>query len=670
MDPHLFEAVPDALLIVDADGHIVRANTKAHAMFGQAPGTLEGQGVESLLPADLRQLHRGHRARYLEDPHVRPMGTSGQVLVGQRGDGTRFPVEIALSPLVHNGTPHVLASIRDITDTQRQRQALARARYDAIAAQVGQLAIELTGPDLFDALAGLLANALGATCIAIALRPPGSEHMRIQAVAGHGWRIGGGEADCLVLPGSASASASTPVVYASGDCPSTLLVDTDPGWPGDACVVVVPLQATERVAGALLVAASADRVDADALHLLHSTGSLLSTLLRQRRAEEALAHAQRLDALGQLTGGIAHDFNNLLTVLSGSLQLLRPHVHTEDAADLIESAMRSVDRGSQLTRKLLAFARRQRLLPRAVDVGELLDDLQRMLARTLGERIVLQVSAPDGVPPIFVDPGQVEAALLNLVFNARDAMALGGTIDIAASALDVPQEHADDDLPPGRYVRINVADTGLGMPPDTLARAMEPFFTTKDAGRGSGLGLSMVYGFARQSGGGLWIESTPGHGTRVSLHLPVARGEVELPTERATPVAPSRGERVLVVEDDADVRRIAIAFLRSGGYDVRAVPDGDTALAMLRAERFDLLFSDVMLGPGMDGQAMAMAARDSHPRIAVLLATGYEAPLGEAPGPFELFSKPYERDALLARVRALLDAVPPPGGPRDAERHL
>ncbi|OHE84481.1 MAG: hypothetical protein A2579_05885 [Lysobacterales bacterium RIFOXYD1_FULL_69_11] len=658
MDPHLFEAVPDALVIVDPDGRIVRANAKAHAMFGSAPDTLEGQGVESLLPADLRHRHRGHRARYLQDPHVRPMGTSDQVLVGQRGDGTCFPVEIALSPLVHGGTPHVLASIRDITDTQRQRQALARAHYDAIAAQVGQLAIELTGPSLFDALASLLANALGAKGVAIALRPPGSEHVRIQAVAGHGWRIGGGEARGLVLPGS--ASASTPVVYAPGDCPSTLLVDTDPGWPGDACVVMVPLQATERVAGALLVAASADRVDADALHLLHSTGSLLSTLLRQRRAEEALGHAQRLDALGQLTGGIAHDFNNLLTVLSGSLQLLRPQVHTEDAADLIESAMRSVDRGSQLTRKLLAFARRQRLLPRAVDVGELLDDLQRMLARTLGERIVLQVSSPDGVPPLFVDPGQVEAALLNLVFNARDAMAMGGTIEIAASALDVPREHADGDLSPGRYVRITVADTGVGMPPATLARAMEPFFTTKDAGRGSGLGLSMVYGFARQSGGGLRIDSTPGRGTRVSLYLPVARDEVELPARPATPIAATRGERVLVVEDDADVRRIAIAFLRSGGYDVRAVPDGETALAMLQAERFDLLFSDVMLGPGMDGQAMALAARATHPRIAVLLATGYEAPLGEAPGPFELISKPYERDDLLARVRGLLDAIPPP----------
>ena len=655
MDPHLFEAVPDALVIVDPAGRIVRANGNAHAMFGRPPGSLAGVAVESLLPADLRARHRKHRARYLLDPHVRPMGTSDQLLLGERSDGSRFPVEIALSPLVHNGRPHVLASIRDITDTQRQRQALARARYDAIAARIGQLAIELSGPGLFDALVDLLADALDAPAVVVALRSPGGRDAALKAVASRGWTL---EAAALELPDAAGGLGHGPIVHSPGAWPEALTRRSQDAEAGTLSLVVVPLQDADRTAGALLVASPPGMVDADALHLLHSTGHLLSTLLRQRRAEDALAYAQRLDALGQLTGGIAHDFNNLLTVLSGSLQLLRPHVHSEDATDLIDSAMRSVDRGTQLTRKLLAFARRQRLLPSAVAVADLLDDLQRMLARTLGERIVLQVAASSDVGAVYVDPGQVEAAIFNLVFNARDAMPGGGHIRIEAEPVRVSPHQASDDLPPGRYVCITVSDTGLGMSPATLARAMEPFFTTKDAGRGSGLGLSMVYGFARQSGGGLRIDSTPGRGTRVALYLPVADAVDEAPPVPADAVAPSRGERVLVVEDDPDVRRIAIAFLRSGGYQVRAVANADAGLAMLEVEPFDLLFSDVMLGPGMDGQAMAMAARATHPGIAVLLATGYEAPLGEVPGPFELISKPYERDALLARVRTLLDAAP------------
>ena len=444
MDPHLFEAVPDALLIVSPDGRIARANGNAYAMFGRPPGTLDNEDVEALLPAELRVLHRRHRADYLLDPHVRPMGASGQVLVGERSDGSRFPVEIALSPLMHGGVPHVLASIRDITDTQRQRQALARARYDAIAAQVGQLAIELSGPGLFEGLVELLARALGAEDVAIALHPAGETGARIQAGATNAWWPPGSG---ITLPAPRDGAAGEPVVYGRDQCPPSLRGAAGTG-NGPASVILVPLKETEGWVGALLVAAAEDAVDPDALHLLHATGQLLSTLLRQRRAEEALAHAQRLDALGQLTGGIAHDFNNLLTVLSGSLQLLRLQVHSEDGRELIDSAARSVERGTQLTRKLLAFARRQRLLPRPVDVDELLGDLQCMLARTLGDRVVLRTACAPDVPAAYVDPGQAEAALVNLVLNARDALTGGGTIDVAAAPTDPPPAPAAYPNPP------------------------------------------------------------------------------------------------------------------------------------------------------------------------------------------------------------------------------
>jgi signal transduction histidine kinase/CheY-like chemotaxis protein len=396
--------------------------------------------------------------------------------------------------------------------------------------------------------------------------------------------------------------------------------------------------------------------DHDALHLLQSVANMLAALMQRRRTEEQLAHSQRLDAVGQLTGGIAHDFNNLLTIISGSLQLLEAEYGAQaEAGELIGSALRSVSRGAELTSKLLAFARRQRLTPRSVDPRSLLRDIEVMLRRTLGDLIQLKVDCPDSVPTAHADATQLDTALVNLSLNARDAMPRGGEITLSANERLVTANDAPTGLNPGHYVVFSVVDTGLGMTPETLERAVEPFFTTKDIGRGSGLGLSMVYGFARQSGGHLQIESRLGYGTKVELLLPVAKVAATAATASVASMTRGDGQLVLVVEDEPEVREIAVAFLKSLGYRTHAVGSAAEALARLEQDpEIALVFSDVMLGNGMDGHELARAARKLRPRLPILMTSGYNDPAAaeksDGDHAFELLRKPYRRELLAEAV--------------------
>jgi CheY-like chemotaxis protein len=383
--------------------------------------------------------------------------------------------------------------------------------------------------------------------------------------------------------------------------------------------------------------------------------------MQRIRVEEQLSHAQRLEAVGQLTGGIAHDFNNLLTVISGNLQILETELTDRpQAREVISSALRAVGRGAELTRKLLAFAGRQRLLPSACDPRRLLGDLDGMLKRTLGETVMLDIACADDMPPVFADPGQLEAALVNLAINSRDAMPRGGHLSITAEKRHHGNFSIDGELKPGDYVVFTVRDTGFGMPPDVLARAFEPFFTTKDHGKGSGLGLSMVYGFVKQSQGHLTADSQLGYGTKIEMHLPVAKSALKTTADPASHADTCGNETILVVEDEADVRGIAIAFLRSAGYTVLAAENAEAALALLD-EKPDiaLVFSDVVLGSGMSGVELAQQARRRRPALPVLLTSGYEhAALDGEDGvanEFELLQKPYARENVVSAVRAALD---------------
>ncbi|WFC41554.1 PAS domain S-box protein [Pseudoxanthomonas sp. SE1] len=657
MFPQLFHAVPDALLVVDETGRISIANRQAERLFGYAEDGLTGLGVEQLIPEDARERHRSHRCGYMRMPRIRPMGGAGMALIGQRRDGAQFPVEIALSPLQTDEGPRYLASIRDISETQRAREALVRARHDALVARIGQEAVELAdGDELIARLPQLLTAALGADAVAIAFFRE-KPLVEVQACFGAPALSRG----LFEVPEHwQQLSSSRPRVI---DDLQTAMLPL-PLLGGDkGSGAVVPLIDRDHPMGVIVVRSAGQRaLDHDAMHLLRSIANLVAGMIQRRRTEEQLAHAQRLDAIGQLTGGIAHDFNNLLTVMSGSLQLLADRSSGDpESADLIASASRSACRGAELTRKLLAFARRQRLSPSAVSPPRLLEDLEHMLRRTLGDSIRLIVECPPTIPAVHADAAQLDSALLNLVLNARDAMPQGGEIRLSARQAELEVETDSRVTVRHPCIMFSVTDTGHGMTTETMARAVEPFFTTKPAGRGSGLGLSMVYGFAEQSGGKLRIDSRLGHGTRVVLLLPAAPVAIATSNESPRLTQEGHGELVLVVEDEPAVRDIALAFLRSLGYRASAVGSATDALEHLSGNaEVRLLFTDVMLGGGMNGVELAKAAKASHPGLGILLTSGYEDVLAldpiEAPTLAPL-RKPYSREDLAAALhRSLSDA--------------
>jgi len=658
----LFELAPDAMIVTDAEGRIVLANPQAEHLFGYTITQLRSLSVETLVPEPVRATHHLHRERFIAHPRMRPMG-SGQELAGVRADGTLFPVEIALSPIQTEDGNFYVASVRDISESHRTRQALARARYDAIVADIGRLMLESANQDVaFESVPGRVARELDIAAVAIVSSQPHVAPVRVRSAVGLT-----AELQALLpelLPPEFFAMASTLHSNAAGNATTeraaSMLADL-----GYSDFVAAPLFDRARPMGALIaVARGPDAFDSDKVHFLQSVAHLLAATMQRFRTEEQLAHAQRLDAVGQLTGGVAHDFNNMLTVISGNLQLLEPDLADRpQSQEILGSAMRAVGRGAELTRKLLAFARRQRLNPQSIDPRKLLNELCPILARTLGEPIKVSVDCEPESPNVFVDPGELDTAILNLALNARDAMPRGGTLYLAEREQVIANNESTADLAPGSYVVITVRDTGFGMPPDVLARAFEPFFTTKESGRGSGLGLSMVYGFVKQSGGHLVADSRLGYGTRIDLYLPAARLKESAQDEASLASSSGGKETVLVVEDEAEVRSIAVAFLNSLGYSTCEASDGEQGLRLLQ-DRADvrLLFTDVILGSGMDGHELARAAQRARPDLRVLLTSGYEHPAAgsDAVGakPLPLLRKPYRREQLAAAVRASLDGRP------------
>ncbi len=396
-----------------------------------------------------------------------------------------------------------------------------------------------------------------------------------------------------------------------------------------------------------------------------SSAALREQVARREAAEEKLAQAQRLEAMGRLTGGIAHDFNNLLTAVLGTVTLLERHLGAaadERSRRLLAAARDAVARGSRLNASLLAFARRQPLKREALDVNALLRGFEPLLARAIGDAVALRLQLAAAVPPCEADSAQLEAALLNLAINARDATPAGGEVRIATRAawLGPAELASNDDARPGAFAEVTVTDSGAGMPPEVQARAFEPFFTTKAPGKGTGLGLSQVFGFVRQLGGHVAIRSAPGQGTAVSLYLPLSEAAAMAPPAeparaRSTVVAMASAT-VLVAEDDGEVREVAAELLREAGFRVLAAADGREALALLgRGERVDVLFSDVVMPGGISGLDLARRAREMRPDIAVLLASGYAMPaLGSAVPEFQLLPKPYDRDTVVASIAAQL----------------
>jgi signal transduction histidine kinase/CheY-like chemotaxis protein len=408
------------------------------------------------------------------------------------------------------------------------------------------------------------------------------------------------------------------------------------------------------------------RAEADLQALNANLEERVNTEVERRAvAEDALRQAQKMEAVGQLTGGVAHDFNNLLTVIMGGLDTIKRSKPTDHAriARAADMALQGAQRAASLTGRLLAFSRRQPLEPKPVELNALVREMTELLHRTLGEQIELEGVLAPRLWMVEADQNQLESAILNLAVNSRDAMPEGGklTIETVNTALDESYAATDAEVIPGQYVMISISDTGTGIPKEVLPRVFEPFFTTKETGRGTGLGLSMVYGFVKQSGGHVTVYSEQGHGTTVKLYFPRYVGDATAMT--GTPELPiptsSEGEIILVVEDNDDVRAYSTTILSELGYAVLEARDAETALSLLRTgQRVDLLFTDVVL-PGKTGKVLADAAAELRPGLKVLFTTGYSRNAivhqGRLDAGVNLITKPFTFEQLAARVRDLLD---------------
>ncbi|MER2198095.1 ATP-binding protein [Methylobacterium brachiatum] len=467
-------------------------------------------------------------------------------------------------------------------------------------------------------------------------------------------------------------------------------VQAVPGGPYDERFVDVVWQpirdANGAVGGIFIVGVDVtDRMHADAEREL-ATASLrdLSETLEHRvaertaeltRVEDALRQSQKMEAVGQLTGGLAHDFNNLLAGISGSLEMMQNRMQQgrfQDVERYMAVAQGASKRAAALTHRLLAFSRRQTLDPKPTDVNRLALGMQEMIQRTVGPSIPIEVVGAAGLWPALVDPSQLENALLNLCINARDAMPDGGRITVETANKWLDERAARQrDIPEGQYLSLCVTDTGIGMPPEVIARVFEPFFTTKPLGEGTGLGLSMIYGFAQQSGGQVRIYSEIGQGTTVCIYLPRHYGEIEDDEQSVkldTLPRSEQGETVLVVDDEPSVRMLVTDILEDLGYTAIEAGDSAAGLKLLQSNvRIDLLVTDVGLPGGMNGRQMADAARVTRPSLKVLFITGYaeNAILGNghlAPG-MAVLTKPFPIETMAARIRSMIE-----GGKEQARR--
>jgi signal transduction histidine kinase len=387
---------------------------------------------------------------------------------------------------------------------------------------------------------------------------------------------------------------------------------------------------------------------------------------RRMEAEETLRQAQKMEAIGQLTGGIAHDFNNLLTGIIGSLEMMNTRLsqgRLDDVSRYVTAARGAARRAATLTHRLLAFARRQPLEPKPTDANRLVAGMEELIRRTTGPGIEVEVVGAAGLWLTLVDPNQLENALLNLCINARDAMPQGGRLTIETANKWLDERAAQErDLPVGQYVSLCVTDIGTGIPPEVISRIFDPFFTTKPMGQGTGLGLSMIHGFARQSGGQVRVYSEVGQGTTMCLYLPRyhgPKGESEAPAEPGEAPRTAAGETVLVVDDEPTVRMLIADALKDFGYRVIEAEEAAVGLRVLRSEaKVDLLITDLVLPGGMNGRQLADAARAARPDLRVLFITGYaeNALIGNGqlePG-MQVVTKPFAMDALVRRIRDLL----------------
>jgi len=553
---------------------------------------------------------------------------------------------------------------RRLTEMQLSRRSEQRARL----ADLGRIALTGTASldDLFDAVLRAIAEVADLPIVGILEITPDGKSVVMRRQRG----FQDAEAGRRVEIGTASQAGFTllsraPVVVTDAAAETRFSITPTLLQQGVVCGITVAIHGSDRPWGVLGAHTTERRaLSDDDVNFLDQIAYVLSQVISRNQQADLLRQAQKMEAVGQLTGGVAHDFNNLLTVIIGNAEDLandpESSATVKSDADLI---IKAASRGAQLTQRLLAFSRRQPLHRTAVDINDLVINMESFLRRTLGEHIEIDWRRAPDLWPSYTDKNQVENCLINLAVNARDAMPEGGKliIETANVTLDAIYAAANEEVKSGDYVMLAVTDTGSGMSPEVASRAFDPFFTTKEVGQGSGLGLSMIYGFAKQSGGHVKIYSELGHGTAVKLYLPrstqhVAEGEASAP-------APSsdlgKGETILVVEDDAAVRAIAVRNIVDLGYKVIEAPDGPSALAALEGNSaITLVFTDVVMPGGMSGVDLLAEARARRPDLKILFTSGYPEHAtrnGAALHDAEILGKPYRKAQLARKLRELLD---------------
>ena len=617
----LSDNVVDALIVIDEAGLILSFNPAAERMFGYALGEVLGKTISILMPEPEQSAHPTHIQDYLRTGKARIIGVASRELVGRRKDGTVFSMELSVGEMPSRTGRQFVGTVRDITERKRRDDALRESeeRFRLVTDALPVLIAYVNRDERY-----VFCNETYADWFEIPREQiVGQQTQDILGDAVYEIRKGNMQS---ALSGEASnVESKLPFRYGCARyVHSTYVPHT--GEDGEVLGYFV--------------------LDAD------FTG--------RREAEQRLRQAYKLEAIGQLTGGVAHDFNNLLGLLTMDLDELRDATGAE-REELVTEALGAVKSASELTQHLLAFSRQQPLNPKPIDATMFLQRTVALLRRTLGEHVEIDLTVPNDLYATRVDPTQLENSLLNLAINARDAMPSGGKLAIEAENASFRDSGAAPlpELAAGDYVRVRVADTGTGIPRENIDKVIEPFFTTKGPGAGTGLGLSMVYGFVKQSNGDLAIDSEVGRGTTIDLYFPRATDEVHEPL----PVVEHnrRGvETVLLVEDFDRFRERAAALLTELGYKVIAAGNGDEALSILNdGTAVDLLLTDLVMPGGLGGRQLAAAARDLRSDIKILFMSGYEDRTtnsnGGAGDSVPQLRKPFSKGDLADAIRVALD---------------
>jgi len=624
------EAAPAGLAIVDTSGTLVFVNRETERLFGYSRDELVGRSVEMLVPARFRGHHPAMQAGFLATPQARAMG-AGRDLRGLCRDGTEIPVEIGLNPIESHGVQFVVASIVNITERKRAEAALKREQ-DALRRSEDQYRA------LVDGVKDVI-FALSADAAVTALNPAFEE---VTGWARDEWL--GKPFVGLLHPDDVAEARDLIGIVLRGESRGA-----------------VRLRVRKR-GGEYLIGefrANVRRRDGEAADIY----GIVRDITDQVRLEEQFRQAQKMEAVGRLAGGVAHDFNNILTAITGYSDLLLEDLAANDRKrGDVEEIKAAAGRATGLTRQLLAFSRKLVFQSRVLDLNEVVQTLDKMLHRLIGEDVEFAVALASGLGAVRADPGQLEQVILNLTINARDAMPSGGrlTIETANVTLDEVYAREHQGASPGRYVMLAVSDTGIGMDEATRSHIFEPFFTTKELGRGTGLGLSTVYGIIKQSGGYVWVYSEPGRGATFKIYLP----EVDERPEDLNPATPEPvaggGETVLLAEDDPSVRAVASDVLSQKGYRVLRAADGQAALQLAQGQagKIHLLVTDLVM-PGMTGRELADALMVERPDLRVLYMSGYTDDtvvrhrVLEEGMPY--LQKPFTARSLASKVREVLD---------------